>query len=164
MVLAFAVVPPLASHAADAARQTEVAQRGAQVMPFQLSATIHIFTKTEEGGIQRVVVKDSSNVEQVRLIRKHLREMQGKFQQGDFSGPSHIHGDDMPGLAMLKTARLGAISLTYTDVEGGAEITYRTTEAALLAALHAWFDAQISDHGADAIEGHMQNHGQPTSH
>ena len=141
------------SRAADEAQQAEVAQRGAQGMPFALSSTIHIFTKTQDGGVQRLVVKDTTDLEQIKLIRKHLREMQKLFEQGDFSGPSHIHGDSMPGLAALKAAKPGAISYVYRDVDEGAQIAYRTNDTAVLAALHAWFDAQISNHGPDAVQG-----------
>jgi len=139
---------------ADEARQADVAQRGAQVMPFALSSTIHIFTKTPDGGAQQVVVRDLADTEQIKLVREHLQEMQTRFERGDFSGPSHIHGDDMPGLAALRSAKPGEISFAYRDIDDGAEITYRTTDATLLVAIHAWFDAQVSDHGADAVEVH----------
>jgi hypothetical protein len=43
------------AYGADAQRQADVAQRGAQVMPFDLSATKHVFTKTADGGVQRVI-------------------------------------------------------------------------------------------------------------
>jgi hypothetical protein len=42
-------------------RQEEVERRGAQVMPFSLERTLHIFTKTKSGGIQQVVAKDQSD-------------------------------------------------------------------------------------------------------
>jgi hypothetical protein len=45
------------SFAADAERRAEVAQRGAEVMPFSLKATTHIFTKSEDGGSQQVIAK-----------------------------------------------------------------------------------------------------------
>lgn len=35
----------------------------------------------------------------------------------------------------------------------GAELDYKTTDPKLVAALHKWFDAQLSDHGSDAMEG-----------
>lgn len=149
---------PLAAHSADAQRQAEVAKLGAQVMPFSLKATTHIFTKSSDGGTQRVIAKDVSDAVQTRLAREHLREIQTQFQKGDFSGPSHIHGNDMPGLAQLKGAKPGQIAITYQDVEGGAELTYRTGNAKLVSALHAWFDAQLSDHGADAMAGHQHHH------
>ena len=141
--------------AADAQRQAEVAKLGADVMPFSLKATTHIFTKTAEGGIQRVVAKSASDALQVKLVRAHLRDIQTQFLQGDFSGPAHIHGAEMPGLADLRAAKPGQISIDYKDVDAGAELTYRTKNARLVAALHRWFDAQLSDHGADAMAGHM---------
>src|SRR5450755_1035852 len=100
---------PLAVHAADAQRQAEVAKLGADVMPFSLKATTHIFTKTAEGGVQRVVAKSAIDTKQVRLVREHLHDIQTQFLRGDFSGPSHIHGNEMPGLADLKSAKPGQI-------------------------------------------------------
>ena len=144
---------------ADAHRQAEVAKRGKDVMPFKLSATTHIFTKNAEGGIQRVVAKKSSDKAQVKLVRRHLHEIRDQFLQGDFSGPSHIHGQEMPGLADLKAAKPGQIGIAYRDVKGGAELTYKTLNASLVAAMHQWFDAQLSDHGKDAMESHAQHEG-----
>jgi hypothetical protein len=40
----------------------------------------------------------------------------------------------------------------------GAELTYRSGKPELAAAIGAWFDAQLSDHGAYAISGHMHHH------
>lgn len=149
----------LAVHAADVQRQAEVAKQGEEVMPFSLAATTHIFTKTNDGGTQRVVAKNAANTEQVRLVRQHLREIRTQFDKGDFSGPSHVHGDDMPGLKQLKTAGPGQIAIKYKDVAGGAELTHRTRNAKLVAALHIWFDAPLLDHGADAVAGHVHDHG-----
>ncbi|MEO7952504.1 MAG: aspartate carbamoyltransferase [Polaromonas sp.] len=139
---------------ADAQRQAEVAGRGKDVMPFSVAATTHVFTKTAEGGVQQVVAKKSTNAAQVRLVRKHLQEIRDQFLKGDFSGPSHIHGQEMPGLADLKLAKPGQIGIVYKEVKGGAELAYNTSDASLVAALHKWFDAQLSDHGKDALEGH----------
>ncbi|ANB77783.1 hypothetical protein AYM40_36065 (plasmid) [Paraburkholderia phytofirmans OLGA172] len=56
---------PLLAFAADAERQAEVQQRGAEVMPFNLKATTHIFTKSDNGGSQRVVAMDPSDVAEI---------------------------------------------------------------------------------------------------
>jgi hypothetical protein len=64
----------------------------------------------------------------------------------------------MPGLAELKSAKPGQVAIDYRDVDAGAELTYHATDAVLVAALHQWFDAQLSDHGADAMAGHMHHH------
>jgi hypothetical protein len=135
-------------------RQAEVAKRGAQVMPFDLEKTVHVFQKLEDGGLQKVVVKDPSNKEQVPLIQSHLKAESEKFRKGDFSDPAKIHGEDMPGLAELK-AGAKQIDIRYTSLPDGAQVRYTTKNTKLLAALHRWFDAQLSDHGHHA-SGHMQ--------
>jgi hypothetical protein len=143
--------------AADAQRQAEVAKRGADVMPFSLKATTHVFTKTAEGGTQRVVAKNAADAKQVKLVREHLQDIRSQFLKGDFSGPSHIHGADMPGLAELQSSNPGQVSVDYKEVRAGAELTYRTADPKLVVALHQWFDAQLSDHGADAMAGHQHH-------
>lgn len=150
-----------AAHMAEMARsqrQAEVARRGVDVMPFSLAATVHTFTKTDTGGVQQVVARVASDSAQVKLVRQHLREIREQFLKGDFSGPAHIHGQSMPGLAELQAAKPGQIAIAYRDIRGGAQLTYSTREASLVAALHAWFDAQLSDHGQDAMAGH-DHHG-----
>ncbi|WP_028232795.1 hypothetical protein [Paraburkholderia mimosarum] len=149
------------SVAADmTARQTEVAQRGADVMPFSLTATTHIFTKTTDGGVQQVVTKED-DPQQAGLIRQHLAMVAQQFAAGDFKGPEQIHGKNMPGLAALRTAKPGELTITYRDLPNGGEIAYRTDQPRLVTALHQWFDAQLSDHGHDAMAGHgaeMRHH------
>ena len=132
-------------------RQEEVAERGAEVMPFDLERTTHIFEKLDNGGLQQVIT-DDGDTEQIRLIREHLAEEAGRFQNGDFHDPAMIHGDDMAGLHELV---MGADQLTiaYNEIEGGAQILYSAEDTDLINALHAWFDQQVSDHGSHA-EGH----------
>jgi len=60
----------------------------------------------------------------------------------------------MPGLAQLKSAKPGEIRILYTNVDDGGKIEYFAKRPELIAAIHQWFDAQLSDHGADAMEGH----------
>jgi len=119
------------------------------VMPFDMAKTVHVFKMTESGGIQRVIVKDRSDAGQVTLIRAHLREEAGRFQHADFSDPAKLHGVTMPG---LKELQLGAqrVKISYSDLPDGAEIIFETTDPHLLTAIHRWFGAQLSEHGADA--------------
>lgn len=134
-------------------RQSMVAQRGAEVMPFSLSATTHIFTKTADGGVQQVVTKHH-DPKQVALIREHMAMIARQFAAGDFGAPQKIHGNEMPGLSALRGAAPGKLKIDYRDVPNGGEIVYRADEPRLVAALHDWFDAQVSDHGHDAMTGH----------
>lgn len=152
------VVSPMIVSAADTERQAIVAERGKDVMPFSLKATTHIFTPTDSGGGQRVVAKNVNDARQVALVRQHLKEIKNQFEKGDFSGPTYIHGQEMPGLATLKSAQPVQIKISYRNVKGGADLTYKTSDTNLVAALHAWFDAQLSDHGPDAMNGHAHHH------
>ena len=140
---------------AKAQRQSQVSELGKDVMPFDLSATLHVFTKDSEGGVQQVAARDKSDAKQTELARRHLKEIREQFLKGDFSGPTHIHGAQMPGLAELSAAKPGSIAIGYKDVKGGAELSFKTADPVLVAALHKWFDAQVSDHGKDAMEGHV---------
>ena len=130
-------------------RQGEVAARGAKVMPFDLEQTTHVFQKLDDGGLQKVIVKDPANKKQIALIQSHLKEESEKFRRSDFSDPAKIHGEDMPGLAQLK-AGAGKIDIRYTALPDGAQIRYTAKDPKLVTALHQWFAAQLSDHGHHA--------------
>ena len=143
-----------AQEKASEARLDEIAQKGVQIMPFNLDQTVHVFSKREDGGLQQVVVKNQSNVGQIKLIQQHLNEIANKFKQGDFSDPSKLHGDNMPGLAMIKKARPGEINIIYTELPDGAQIIYSSDKPALILAIHQWFDAQLSDHARHAMPNH----------
>jgi hypothetical protein len=49
------------------------------VIPFDLKQTQHIFSKTETGGVQQVIVRNSSNAQQIELIRQHLTKISQEF-------------------------------------------------------------------------------------
>ena len=136
---------------APASRQADVAAKGEMVMPFDLERSTHIFDKQPDGGLQQVI-SDDGDSDQIALIRSHLAEEAEKFQAGDFHDPAMIHGDDMAGLHELVTGA-EKLNIVYSDIEDGAQIVYSADDAELVAALHAWFDQQVSDHGSHA-EGH----------
>jgi hypothetical protein len=131
------------------AQQEHVHGMSHSVMPFDIAKTTHVFAMTETGGVQRVILKDRSYTDQVVLIQQHLREEAARFQRGDYSDPATLHGVTMPGLNELQ---LGAqrVKVSYSDLPDGAEITFKTTDLHLLTAIHRWFGAQLSEHGADA--------------
>ncbi len=129
--------------------QEHVHQMAHSVMPFDMSKTIHIFKMTELGGVQRVIANDATDTDQIALIQQHLRHEAEKFQHGDYSDPATLHGAYMPGLKELQ-AGAADIKVSYTALSAGAEITFETTDLHLLTAIHRWFGAQLSEHGADA--------------
>ena len=130
-------------------RQEHVHQMAHSVMPFDISKTVHIFKMTESGGVQRVIAKDPGATDQIELIQQHLRHEAKMFQQGNYSDPAKLHGAEMPGLKDLE-AGASRIKVSYEAVPSGAEIRFETTDPRLLTAIHRWFGAQLSEHGADA--------------
>lgn len=119
------------------------------VMPFDMAKTMHIFRMTESGGVQSVVAKGPGDNDQVALIRQHLKHEAQQFEHGNFSDPATLHGAGMPGLSEVQ-AGAAHIRVSYTEVPSGAQITFETTDLGLVTAIHRWFGAQLSEHGADA--------------
>ncbi|MDP4509330.1 hypothetical protein [Nonomuraea turcica] len=134
------------------ARQAEVAAKSRRVMPFDLERTTHRFTKWATGGLQTVTADDPADAQQVTLIREHLTEEAVGFSKGDYVDPASIHGGKMPGLQELEAGH-DRIDIRYAEAPAGAQITYTTSDPALIKALHAWFDAQVTDHGQHAEHG-----------
>jgi hypothetical protein len=148
LVLLTLLVASCASQAAQG-RQQMVHQMGPDVMPFDLAKTQHVFQMTDSGGIQLVIIRDQKYADQLESIRQHLQHEAMRFSMGDFSDPTSLHGADMPG-----TKELGAgaamVKVTYSELPNGAQIAFETSDTHLVTAIHRWFGAQLSDHGADA--------------
>lgn len=135
-------------------RQAGVEARGAHVMPFDQRQTLHRFQATASGGTETVTVRPGAAAGQVGLIRTHLGHEQMLFASGDFSDPMAIHGHAMPGVrALSRAAGDGTLTVTYATAPGGARLVYRSDDPAVIDAVHAWFDAQLRDHGANATGG-----------
>lgn len=130
-------------------RQTMVHDMGSQVMPFNLGDTTHIFEMRETGGVQQVVANDPSDAAQITLIQQHLQYEATRFASGDFTDPTSLHGNEMPGIQELADG-VGQVTIEYSELPDGAQITFTTQNLSLITAIHRWFGAQLSDHGSDA--------------
>ncbi|HTK16326.1 MAG TPA: aspartate carbamoyltransferase [Acidimicrobiia bacterium] len=139
-------------HTANTTADAAMSARAQQVMPFDLNRTTHTFTQTAQGGVEKVVVNEPSDTRDRDRIRAHLRTEAENFRQGNYSDPAKIHGMDMPGVNALEEGA-ARVKVVYAPTSGGAQITYTSTEAALISALHAWFDRQAADHSAPGMGG-----------
>jgi hypothetical protein len=144
LALAIAAIPALADTV-----QEHVHGMSHGVMPFDMSKTIHVFAMTEQGGVQKVMTRDAGDVDQVRMIQQHLRHEADAFREGDFSDPSRLHGAAMPGLKDVQ-ASAARIRVTYSVLPNGAQIKFEAKDLHTVTAIHRWFGAQLSEHGADA--------------
>ena len=57
----------------------------------------------------------------------------------------------MPGLKEL-AAGAARIKVEYAALPNGGETTFTTDDLHLVKAIHRWFGAQLSDHGADVAD------------
>ena len=130
-------------------RQEHVHEMSGHVMPFDMTKMTHVFVMTERGGVQKVTAKDARDQAQVALIRQHLRHEYENFSRGNYADPATLHGASMLGLADLQ-AGARKITVRYAALPDGAELTFETRDLHLLTAIHRWFGAQLSEHGADA--------------
>ncbi|MBS0375601.1 MAG: aspartate carbamoyltransferase [Proteobacteria bacterium] len=146
-ILTGVVVAATSGEEATAQRRSAVAERGAAVMRFDLARTTHRFDDEPGGGTETVTARDPADAAQTALIRAHLASEAGRFARGDFSDPAAIHGESMPGLATLRSAGT-ALRVEYHEVRDGAALHFASADAAIVGAIHAWFAAQRSDHGA----------------
>ncbi len=129
--------------------QKMIHEMESRVMPFDLNKTQHVFHMTESGGIQQVIVRDPRDSDQVPLIRRHLRHEAMQFSKGNFSDPTKLHGETIPGIKELE-AGASKVKITYSELPNGARVTFVTSDIHLITAIHRWFGAQLSDHGSDA--------------
>ena len=129
--------------------QEHIHEMGQTVMPFDLNKTTHIFKMTDSGGVQSVVVKDAKDKDQVTLVRQHLRHEAEAFERGDYADPTSLHGATMPGVSELKVHH-AEITVSYAELPLGAALVFETQNRHLVTAIHRWFGAQLSEHGADA--------------
>jgi hypothetical protein len=135
--------------ASSQTKQEHIHEMGQTVMPFDLNKTMHVFRMTESGGVQSVVVKDARDKDEVGLIRQHLRREAESFQRGDYTDPTSLHGARMLGVSEL-TSHHQEIAVSYSELPLGAAISFETQDRHLVTAVHRWFGAQLSEHGADA--------------
>lgn len=138
-----------ATPAVSQTKQEHIHEMGQGVMPFDLNKTMHIFRMTDTGGVQSVVVKDMHDKDQIGLIRQHLQHEAKAFEGGDYGDPMSLHGATMPGVSELASHHQ-QITVSYSELPLGAAITFETRDRHLVTAVHRWFGAQLSEHGADA--------------
>jgi hypothetical protein len=131
----------LTATAAPPARQ----QASGPATPFNARNSTQAFQMSQSGGIQQVVAKDPNDKALIAVIRAYLESEAARYGGGDYSGALEMEGKDIPAAQYLKAATPGQISIIYRNVGAGAAIDYVGKDAATVNAIHAWFDALISD-------------------
>ena len=122
-----------------------VQERGKDVMGVDQYTSRHVFEDLPDGG--RIVLDrdDASDTVAIATIRAHMREIAGQFGRGDFTNPSLVHAQTVPGTGIMR-ARRDAISYTAADRPRGAEVRIASRDSAAVRAIHEFLAFQRSDH------------------
>jgi hypothetical protein len=119
--------------------------RGKQGMGFDQEKTTHHFLLDPDGGRIDVTVKDWADRDNLTAIRTHLPHIAQMFGNGNFDIPHFVHDRTVPGtadMAKMKTQ----IRYRYEEISNGGRVRISTSDAAALAAVHAFLRFQIQDH------------------
>jgi len=140
-MLTVAAVSPIAQ-----AGHTATNDRGAAVMGFDQSLTVHHFLLFTDGGAIDVSVKNASDRANLEAIRSHLPHIAMMFGDGKFDAPMLVHDStDVPGTRTMAD-RKAAIEYRYVETPSGGRVSIVTTDSQALAAVHEFLRFQIAEH------------------
>lgn len=120
--------------------------RGHEAMGVDQYTSSHRFEPLPDGG-RIELQRDSTDRAGVETIRAHMRDIAGRFSQGDFAIPGFVHAQEVPGTRIMAD-RKAQISYEARDLPGGAEVRIRTADSTALAAVHTFLAFQRGDHRA----------------
>jgi hypothetical protein len=120
--------------------------RGHEAMGVDQYTSQHRFEPLPDGGrieLQRA----TGDTAGVAIIRAHMRDIAGRFSQGDFSIPGFVHAQEVPGTRVMAEKK-SVITYGAHDLAGGAEVRIRTADPDAVAAIHEFLAFQRGDHRA----------------
>jgi hypothetical protein len=125
--------------------------RGEHVMGVNQYSSAHVFEDLPDGG--RVVLDrdDATDTAAIGTIRAHMRDIATAFRAGDFTKPFAVHAQAVPGTAVM-TAHRDAISYEVLDRPRGGEVRMKSTEPAVVGAIHEFLEFQRQQHHAAGHE------------
>src|ERR1035437_7556778 len=124
---------------------SQMNERGKKAMGFSQTTTTHHFFLKSSGGVIRVEVKDSADVDGRNRVRMHLTHIAEAFQKGDFDIPMFVH-DTVP-LGVPEMKRLsGNIHYSVEETPNGGQVVISSSDKAALHAIHQFLCFQIEEH------------------
>jgi hypothetical protein len=120
--------------------------RGRSAMGVDQSTSSHVFEPLPDGG--RIVLRrDTPDSAGTATIRAHMAVIAAAFARGDFTLPEFVHGETVPGTAVMAARRAG-IRYVADTVPRGGEVRILTRDTAALRAVHAFLAYQRAAHHA----------------
>jgi hypothetical protein len=117
------------------------AQPAQDAGPFDPAAVTQVLTRVSNGTIRRVTANETSDAQQIGLIRANLKKQAEQFSNGTLPTPSHARSP-VAGFSVLQAAAPGQLRGQYFEVRAGGEIHYTADDPSLAAALQLWLDSE----------------------
>jgi quercetin dioxygenase-like cupin family protein len=129
---------------------TSMQARGQMAMGVDQYTSSHVFEDLPDGG-RIVLQRDHEDPAGAAAIRAHMDSIAVHFAAGDFSVPGFVHGETVPGTAVM-AARKARIRYAVETLPRGAQVRITTQDAQALAAIHEFLAYQRTMHHAAAHE------------
>jgi hypothetical protein len=91
------------------------------------------------------MTNDPKDTESREAIQAHLAHIAKMFAAGDFDAPMLIHGQQPPGVDVMKRER-DKIEWKYVETEHGGRVVARSEDAKVREAIHDFLRFQIAEH------------------
>jgi hypothetical protein len=134
-----------AAHSDHSNHDAQVDSRGDAVMGFDHDKTTHGFRLTPRGGVIEVMTNGPKDADSRAAIQSHLTHIAKMFAEGNFEAPFLIHGQQPPGVDVMKRDK-DKIHWEYVETEKGGRVVATTEDAKALEAIHAFLRFQIAEH------------------
>lgn len=120
--------------------------RGKQVMGVDQYTARHVFESRADGG--RIELQETGDdTAAVTRIRQHLADIAAAFARGDFSAPSLVHLQRVPGTQVM-AAKRDAITYRVAPLPRGGEVLITSRDPDAVAAVHEFLAFQRHEHHA----------------
>jgi hypothetical protein len=126
--------------------------RGRIAMGVDQYTSIHRFDDLPDGG-RIELQRDRDDSAGIAAIRAHMRAIARAFAAGDFSTPSMVHLESVPGSATMR-ARRTAIRYEPLDLQRGAALRIRSDDRESIAAIHRFLAYQRREHRTSGGSAH----------
>lgn len=120
-------------------------QRGDHVMGFSHDKTTHHFELNQDGGVIEVRANDVNDTLTRDEIRGHFHHIVQMFAAGNFSAPMLVHGQNVPGTAVMSQLK-DQLHWQLQDTSRGAKIIVMADNKPALDAVYEFLRFQIADH------------------
>jgi hypothetical protein len=147
---------PVAAQHADTSRhgggETDSTYRAMQArgkveMGVDQYTSTHRFDALPDGGRIELRRNSEADTAGIQRVRAHLRDIARAFKAGDFSAPTFVHMQSVPGVQAM-AAKRDVITYLMRELPRGGEVRVTTHDADALRAIHEFMAFQRGEHHA----------------